>query len=100
MLVRGQGFADPVFKPSHAHIIIYKPFRITQKTEKRQSRTLAPGVVVIDSTTKVFTVRHAIAGFAAQQNQTIKYISPASRWVAPLFKFCAAGTRVNTKNCC
>jgi hypothetical protein len=70
----GKGSQAPVFKPSHAHIIIYKPFRITRKTEKRQSGTLAPGVVAIDSTTKVFTVRHAIAGFAAQQNQTIKNI--------------------------
>jgi hypothetical protein len=94
------GSQAPVFKPSHAHIIIYKPFRIMRKTEKRQSGTLIPFVVAIDCTTKVFTVRHAIAGFAAQQNQTIKKISPASRWVAPLIKFCAAGTRVNTKNCC
>jgi hypothetical protein len=68
------GSQAPVFKPSHAHIIIYKPFRITRKTEKRQSGTLAPFVVAIDCTTKVFTVRHAIAGFAAQQNQTIKNI--------------------------
>jgi hypothetical protein len=69
------GSQVPVFKPSHAYIIIYKPFRITRETEKRQSWTLAPFVVVIDCTTKVFTVRHAIAGFAAQQNQTIKNIS-------------------------
>jgi hypothetical protein len=65
----GKGLQAPVFKPSHAHnphIIIYKPFRITRKTEERQSGTLAPGVVASDSTTKVFTVRHAIA---AQQNQ-------------------------------
>jgi hypothetical protein len=94
------GSQAPVFKPSHAHIIMYKPFGITRKTEKGQSGTLAPCVVATDCTTKIFTVRHAIAGFAAQQNQTIKNISPASRWVAPLFRFCAAGTRVNTKNCC
>jgi hypothetical protein len=68
------GSQAPVFKPSHAHIIMYKPFGITRKTEKRQSGTLAPCVVAIDCTTKVFTVRHAIAGFAAQQNQTIKNI--------------------------
>jgi hypothetical protein len=94
------GSQAPVFKPSHAHIIMYKPFGITWKTEKRQSGSLASCVVAIDCTTKFFSVRHAIAGFAAQQNQTIENISPASRWVAPLFKFCAASTRVNTKNCC
>jgi hypothetical protein len=66
------GSQGPVFKPFHAHIIINKPVRITRKTEKRQSGTLAPCVVAIACTTKVFTVRHAIAGFAAQQNQTIK----------------------------
>jgi hypothetical protein len=65
----GKGSQAPVFKSSHAHIIIYKPFRITRRTEKRQSGTLAPGVVASDSTTKDFTVHHAIAGFAAQQNQ-------------------------------
>jgi hypothetical protein len=68
------GTQAAVFKPSHAHIIIYKPFGVTRKTKKRQSRTLAPFVVAIDCTTKVFTVRHAIAGFAAQQNQIIKNI--------------------------
>jgi hypothetical protein len=47
---------------------MYKPSGVTRKTEKRQSGTLAP----CDCTTKVFTVRNAIAGFAAQQNQTIK----------------------------
>jgi hypothetical protein len=64
------GWQAPIFKPSHAHIIMYKPFGITPKTEKRQSGTLAPCVAAIDCNTKVFTVRHAIAGFAAQQNQT------------------------------
>jgi hypothetical protein len=68
----GLGLQAPVFKPSHAHNIVYKRFRIKRKTEKRQSGTLGPFIVAIDCITKVFTVRYAIAGFAAQQNQTIK----------------------------
>ena len=62
------GSQAPVFKPSHAHIIIYKPFRITRKTEKIQSGTPAPFVVASDCTKKVFTVRRTIA--ASQHNRT------------------------------
>jgi hypothetical protein len=32
------GSQAPVFKPSHAHIIMYKPFGITRKTERKTVR--------------------------------------------------------------
>jgi hypothetical protein len=56
------GSQASVFKPSYAHIIINKSFRITEKTEKdnpRQLHLIAPFIAAIRGTTKGFTsVRH------------------------------------------
>jgi hypothetical protein len=62
------GSQAPVFKPSHAHIIMYKPFGITRKTEKDSPGHLH--LVLLQLTALQKFLLFAMPSQASQHNRT------------------------------